>query len=141
MESRGPTPFDLDCRFLAGGGILSTLPAMSLSSQSICPSESQIERGPAGARISFSVPDGFFFCEGHFPDQPIVPGAVVAAWMLEAAGLIEATTTFSHLQNLKFRRPLVPGDSVAVRAEAAPTGIRVTVQSGERVCADAVFLP
>lgn len=114
---------------------------MSLSSQSIRPAEALIEREPSSVRISFSIPDGFFFCQGHFPDHPIVPGAVVAAWMLEAASLVNESTRSGRLRNLKFRSPLVPGDAVAVRAETGSSGTRVTVRSGERLCADAVFLP
>lgn len=134
--------FDLSCRFLPGAGILAPSPAMSLSSQFIRPAEAQIEREPGAARISFTVPDDFFFCRGHFPGQPIVPGAVVAGWMLEAAGLAgDSAAALHELQNLKFRSPLAPGDAVAVRAEAAASGFRVTVRSGERLCADAIFSP
>lgn len=113
---------------------------MSFSNQSIRPADAQIKSETGAARVSFTVPDDFFFCRGHFPTQPIVPGAVVAAWMLEAANLAGGEEG-SNLQNLKFRRPVVPGDPVTVFAEVQPSGVHVVVRSRERLCADAVFLP
>lgn len=131
---------DLNCRFLPPSGILPIL-AMSSSNQSIRPASARIERGPGTARIHFTVPVDCYFCQGHFPDQPVVPGAVLASWMLEAAELAAPDQKLRRLQNLKFRRHLIPGDPVAVNAQTRDSSVCVTVQSRERACADAIVLP
>jgi 3-hydroxyacyl-[acyl-carrier-protein] dehydratase len=53
--------------------------------------------------------------DGHFPGQPVVPGVVILA---ECLALIEAALgkgPVAALRDVKFRRPLAPEESVAVR--------------------------
>lgn len=89
--------------------------------------------------MMFTVPKDFFFCRGHFENDPLVPGAVIAAWMLETAKLAGAGEA-GHLSQLKFRSALSPGDAVTVTAEINKVGRgRARVCSGERLCADVVF--
>lgn len=115
---------------------------MTSSSAVTHPASVQIEREPGSARLHLTVSEDFFFCRGHFAGQPIVPGAVVASWMLQAANHVrDCETVGGAFRNMKFRSPLVPGDKVTIAAEAGLSGIQVTVRSGERLCADALFLP
>lgn len=117
---------------------------MSDFHQCIRPSAAESVRDAESARLRFTIPADFFFCQGHFPDQPLVPGAVISAWMLEAAALCtgnqNAGTAQARLRNLKFRHPLTPGDPVAIEAVSVKEGFRVTVHSRDRLCADADFL-
>ena len=47
---------------------------------------------PARAEFEIAVPDDLFFLQGHFPQQPILPGVVQIHWaiMLAAAQLHRA---------------------------------------------------
>ncbi len=58
--------------------------------------------------------------QGHFPDQPIMPGVLIIEGMAQTAGAIcvhskSATTApkavyFMTIDKVKFRKPVVPGD-------------------------------
>ncbi|MEZ5877508.1 MAG: 3-hydroxyacyl-ACP dehydratase FabZ [Tepidamorphaceae bacterium] len=58
---------------------------------------------------------------GHFPEQPIMPGVLIVEGMAQAAGTIalikEASDVakrvyFMSINEAKFRRPVVPGDTL-----------------------------
>ncbi len=72
------------------------------------------------------------FFNGHFPNQPIMPG-VLQVEALAQAGCIqylkfnnidtsEYTIVFSAINNCKFRRPVVPGDQLKLEVEI--TGVK-----------------
>lgn len=61
--------------------------------------------------------------QGHFPDQPVMPGVLIIEAMAQTAGAICIASTlrdgggdspslvyFMTIDNAKFRRPVVPGD-------------------------------
>ena len=63
-----------------------------------------------------------FWCRGHFPERPILPGVM----MLEAAGQIcslvytqetkgDAVIGFASADNVKFRGTVVPGDILVIQ--------------------------
>lgn len=64
---------------------------------------------------------------GHFPENPIFPGVLIAEAMAQAAGLLvyhrnpynknEKVTLFMGIENFKFRKPVVPGDTMLLRIE------------------------
>lgn len=72
-----------------------------------------------------SVNEPFF--QGHFPGHPIVPGVLLVEAMAQAAGVLvyqsdpERMRTrlfyLVALDNVKFRRPVVPGDQVRLETE------------------------
>jgi 3-hydroxyacyl-[acyl-carrier-protein] dehydratase len=83
----------------------------------------------AGASIvaytNLSVNEPFF--NGHFPGNPIFPGVLLLEAMAQAAGILGfysqgktnddgSTYYFAGADNLRFRRPCVPGDRVMLRA-------------------------
>jgi 3-hydroxyacyl-[acyl-carrier-protein] dehydratase/UDP-3-O-[3-hydroxymyristoyl] N-acetylglucosamine deacetylase/3-hydroxyacyl-[acyl-carrier-protein] dehydratase len=66
------------------------------------------------------------FFQGHFPGHPIMPGVLLCEAMAQAAGVVVflATPERTHLlvylaglDNVKFRRPVVPGDQVRLELE------------------------
>ncbi len=66
------------------------------------------------------------FFQGHFPDVRIMPGVLIVEAMAQAGGIllfhsIEKPETkfvlFSKIENMKFRRPVVPGDQIRIEAE------------------------
>lgn len=61
--------------------------------------------------------------QGHFPDQPVMPGVLIIEAMAQTAGAICIASTLDHsggdspslvyfmtIDNAKFRKPVVPGD-------------------------------
>ena len=61
--------------------------------------------------------------EGHFPKRPIMPGVLMIEGMAQTAAAVgikafnsdeQALVFFMTIDNAKFRRPVVPGDTVHI---------------------------
>jgi 3-hydroxyacyl-[acyl-carrier-protein] dehydratase len=72
-----------------------------------------------------SVNEPFF--NGHFPDAPVMPGVLILEAMAQAAGILGFRTMdkkpadgsiyyFVGADNLRFKRPVVPGDRLQLEA-------------------------
>ena len=66
--------------------------------------------------------------QGHFPDQPVMPGVLIIEAMAQTAGAIcihkmagekPSLVYFMTIDNAKFRRPVVPGDRLELRVKKA----------------------
>ena len=66
------------------------------------------------------------FFEGHFPNEPVMPGVLQIESMAQVGGLfvlsaIEDPETYStyflKIDNVKFRQKVVPGDTMLIRLE------------------------
>lgn len=63
--------------------------------------------------------------EGHFPGHPIMPGVLMLEAMAQTAGIALAGNPanegklgfLAKVDNAKFRHPVVPGDTLRMRAE------------------------
>jgi 3-hydroxyacyl-[acyl-carrier-protein] dehydratase len=87
-----------------------------------------VELTPGESIVAYknlSINESFF--EGHFPGAPIFPGVLLVEAMAQAAGILgfkskgktPADGTVYYLagaDDLRFRRPCVPGDQVMLRA-------------------------
>jgi beta-hydroxyacyl-ACP dehydratase FabZ len=67
------------------------------------------------------------FFTGHFPGAPVMPGVLIVEALAQACGLLVAynrkTTAneyllFAGIDNVRFRRPVVPGDVLTLTVEA-----------------------
>ena len=74
---------------------------------------------------NLSINEAFF--DGHFPGKPVFPGVLLLEAMAQAAGILGFKTKnktpadgsiyyFAAADELRFRRPCVPGDRVTLRA-------------------------
>ena len=71
---------------------------------------------------NLSINEPFF--DGHFPQRPIFPGVLLIEAMAQAAGFWTQRKTpaegsmylLAGVDNLRFKRPCVPGDRVMLRA-------------------------
>lgn len=63
------------------------------------------------------------FFTGHFPDYPIMPGALVVESIAQAGGTLllpevpdrqNKLMVFTGIERAKFRRPVVPGDQLRI---------------------------
>ena len=66
------------------------------------------------------------FFQGHFPQEPVMPGVLQIEAMAQAGGLLVLnsveeperwSTYFLRIDNVKFRRKVVPGDTLVFRVE------------------------
>jgi 3-hydroxyacyl-[acyl-carrier-protein] dehydratase len=71
-----------------------------------------------------SVNEPYF--QGHFPDQPIMPGVLQLEVMAQVGGILARTTTsgkgrptvfLTGVERAKFRKPVIPGDQLHVEVE------------------------
>ena len=66
---------------------------------------------------------------GHFPGQPIVPGALL---LDEALHAIDASETAWHIAHLKFHRIVRPGEALRLECSAQPGGaLRIELRAEE----------
>jgi 3-hydroxyacyl-[acyl-carrier-protein] dehydratase len=76
------------------------------------------------------------FFPGHFPGNPVMPGVLILEALAQAAGILAFKTAgvvpdeksrfyFVGIDNARFRRPVVPGDQLVLKAtlERAMRGI------------------
>lgn len=78
------------------------------------------EQGVCHAK--YRIRDDEFFCRGHFPGNPIVPGVIQCEIMAQSCGLllgddiIGKTTLYTGINNVRFKHPVRPGDLCEVTA-------------------------
>ena len=84
-----------------------------------------IKKGKIGE--SFRVFDETeYFFEGHFPDNPIVPGVVIVEAMAQTAGVVvsenlinnvDQSVLFMSINKAKFRKPVLPNYKIKFYVE------------------------
>jgi len=87
---------------------------------------------------SVTINEGFF--QGHFPGHPIMPGVLQLEAMAQVAGVvllkqIEAANQvayFMSAENVKWRKPVVPGDMLLIEVEL--TKIRGKIGKARGIC-------
>ena len=77
--------------------------------------------GEHGKSNKFFHPNEYFF-EGHFPNNPIVPGVIIVEAMAQTAGIVvsyklkefkDKSVLFMSVNKAKFRKPILPNDNIA----------------------------
>ena len=74
------------------------------------------------AHSIYRIREDEFFCQGHFPGNPLVPGVILCEIMAQSCALlvkdeiVGKTTLYSGIDNVRFRNPVRPGDVCEVTA-------------------------
>ena len=78
--------------------------------------EAEVVDGVAHGKYKVSGEE--FFLKGHFPDHPVVPGVILCEMLAQATCVLLADKytdgtlpMFTGLDKVKFRNPVVPGDT------------------------------
>ena len=84
--------------------------------------EAEIVDGKAHAKRKITGEE--FFLRGHFPGNPVVPGVIQCEILAQSTCVLLADTMddsvtpyFSGLNNVKFKHPVKPGDTVETECE------------------------
>jgi beta-hydroxyacyl-ACP dehydratase FabZ len=94
------------------------------------------------------------FFQGHFPGQPVMPGVLQVEAMAQAGGILAARQSdydprthvmmFMAIDQVKFRRPVVPGDQLHIEVVPLRKGkiwkMKGTVRVDGNVVSSAEFL-
>lgn len=80
-----------------------------------------------------SINESFF--QGHFPQEPVMPGVLLIEAMAQTAAVLVVATLgeafkgklvyFMSVEGAKFRRPVVPGDQVHIHVNKAQRRMNV----------------
>ena len=79
-----------------------------------------IEKGKIGESFRFFDEKEYFF-EGHFPNNPIVPGVVIVEAMAQTAGIVvshqfkdqkDKSVLFMSVNKARFRKPILPNQII-----------------------------
>jgi beta-hydroxyacyl-ACP dehydratase FabZ len=94
------------------------------------------------------------FFQGHFPEAPVMPGVLVIEALAQCGAILalreiedrdSKLVLFTGIREARFRRPVVPGDTLMLEVTAIRVGSRVQRMRGEakvegQLCADAEIM-
>lgn len=111
----------------------------------------QLDRSAVGIK-NVTINEPFF--QGHFPAEPVMPGVLIVEAMAQTAAVLVVSTYgqesegklvyFMSIDDVRFRRPVFPGDRLELHVEKVQSRASVWKFSGKaivegKVAAEATF--
>ena len=85
-----------------------------------------VVRGISATGVKQVTPDEYYF-KGHFPRWPVMPGVLIVEAMAQTAAVMVVDAIgdlargklvyFTSIDNARFRRPVVPGNTLLIHVE------------------------
>jgi 3-hydroxyacyl-[acyl-carrier-protein] dehydratase len=81
-----------------------------------------------------------FFFQGHFPATPVMPGVLIIEALAQTGAILalreiddrdQKIPFFSGIEKARFRRPVVPGDTLRLEVKPTRLGLKVQKMHGE----------
>ncbi|HCU23580.1 MAG TPA: 3-hydroxyacyl-[acyl-carrier-protein] dehydratase FabZ [Deltaproteobacteria bacterium] len=112
----------------------------------------EIQRGCVVALKNVTFNEPYF--QGHFPDNPVMPGVLQIEAMVKASGILATYQTefnpqthvmiLMEMNNIKFRKPVKPGDQLRIEVtlllEDKIFKMKGEIRCGEEIVSSAEFL-
>jgi len=112
----------------------------------------KLERGKHATGIKNVTINDYFF-KGHFPGRPVMPGVIIVEAMAQVAAVMLLASEeyrgklafFMSIDNVKFRKPVVPGDQLVFEVETVKVKSKLGQVRGKalvdgKVVAEADFI-
>ena len=103
--------------------------------------------GDGMAEAKYTVRGDEFFLQGHFPDNPIVPGVIQCEMMAQASCVLfadalkekNALAVYTGIDKARFRGMVKPGDTVCITVKPLRScpplyTVHAELRVGERLC-------
>lgn len=87
------------------------------------------------------------FFMGHFPEFPVMPGVLIVEAMAQVAGVLvlkdvadrkKRLVLLASVEDAKFRRPVLPGDTLRIEMKTVKRKASVVKMTGEAKVGDVV---
>jgi 3-hydroxyacyl-[acyl-carrier-protein] dehydratase len=114
----------------------------------------EIEPGKKAIALK-NVSENDFFFQGHFPDEPIMPGILIAEALAQTGGLAfhsveekrneEEVPYLAAIDQFRLRRKVIPGDQIILEAEVLYVfshlaKVKVRASVGGETVAEGIFV-
>ena len=99
------------------------------------PTVHRVEATATGVTIGLALPSTLPWFEGHFPDNPVMPGvAAVHLAVIAAEALLMPERQLVSSGRLKFQQPVLPGTPLSLHLSVKGSAVKFVFECDSKVC-------